>query len=169
MIRLERGSIRRPPICPRRPSIGIRGKELCLSGRSILTSLLAGVAGRNMAPALPAICWSTSSAACNIFSVSTRCPSKSWPWEEFCAGKMAATCLTCTATLFKYGQVPVYMRLNLGSETPEIYRFMGSKGMLEVTERAVTFVPQSGIDEAPSYYANSFPRAMHQQYLQDLA
>jgi predicted dehydrogenase len=70
------------------------------------------------------------------------------------------------ATLFKYGQVPVYMRLNLGSETPEIYRFMGSKGMLEVTERAVTFVPQLGIDEAPSYYANSFPRAMHQQYLQ---
>jgi hypothetical protein len=58
------------------------------------------------------------------------------------------------------------MRLNLGSETPEIYRFMGSKGMLEVTERAVTFVPQLGIDEAPSYYANSFPRAMHQQYLQ---
>jgi predicted dehydrogenase len=70
------------------------------------------------------------------------------------------------ATLFKYGQVPVYMRLNLGSETPEIYRFMGSKGMLEVTEKAVTFIPQSGIDDSPSYYANSFPRAMHQQYLQ---
>ena len=32
------------------------------------------------------------------------------------------------ATLFEYGNVPVYMRLNLGTEMPEIYRFMGSKG-----------------------------------------
>ena len=37
-------------------------------------------------------------------------------------------------TLFKYGEVPVYMRLNLGTETPETYRFQGSKGILELTE-----------------------------------
>jgi predicted dehydrogenase len=71
------------------------------------------------------------------------------------------------ATLFEYGPLPVYMRLNLGCETPEVYRFMGSKGILEVTERAIAFLPQSGRDDAPSYYANSFPRAMHQQYVQD--
>jgi predicted dehydrogenase len=71
------------------------------------------------------------------------------------------------ASLFEYGQVPVYMRLNLGCETPEIYRFMGSKGILEVTEKAVAFMPQSGGDDAPSYYANSFPKAMHQQYVQN--
>src|SRR5438445_13671008 len=37
------------------------------------------------------------------------------------------------STLFEYGNIPVYMRLNLGTETPEIYRFMGSKGILELT------------------------------------
>jgi len=71
------------------------------------------------------------------------------------------------ATLFEYGAtpIPVYMRLNLGCETPEVYRFQGSKGLLEVTENSVSYSPQSGIDEYPSYYAVSFPRAMHDTYL----
>src|SRR5271168_882363 len=43
------------------------------------------------------------------------------------------------ATLFDYGGAPVYLRLNLGCETPEIYRFQGSKGILEVTEFAITY------------------------------
>src|SRR5437667_7268806 len=61
-------------------------------------------------------------------------------------------------TLFEYGQNPVYMRLNLGTETPEAYRFMGSKGILDISEQQVTFIPQSGNDESPSYYAGSFAR-----------
>ena len=68
-------------------------------------------------------------------------------------------------TLFDYGRAPVYLRLNLGCETPEIYRFQGSKGILEVTETTITYFPQSGDDESPSYYTNSFPRAMHEEYL----
>jgi len=68
------------------------------------------------------------------------------------------------STLFEYGNVPVYMRLNLGTETPEVYRFMGSKGILEVTEYNVTFTPQSGVDTSPSYYTNSFPHAMREAY-----
>src|ERR1043166_5452103 len=51
------------------------------------------------------------------------------------------------ATLFEYGDIPVYFRLNLGTESPEIYRFNGSKGILEVTEFALTYYPQSGKDE----------------------
>src|SRR6267143_758944 len=43
------------------------------------------------------------------------------------------------ATLFDYGRAPVYLRLNLGCETPEIYRFHGSKGVLEVTEKNITY------------------------------
>jgi len=66
--------------------------------------------------------------------------------------------------LFEYGDVPVYIRLNLGSSTPEILRFLGSKGILELSENAVTFTPQTGVDEAPSYYAGSFPRAMREEY-----
>lgn len=68
------------------------------------------------------------------------------------------------ATLFQYGQIPVYMRLNLATEMPEMYRFQGSKGILEVTEFGLSFTPQSGKDTAPSYYANGFPRAMREAY-----
>lgn len=68
------------------------------------------------------------------------------------------------ATLFQYGQIPVYMRLNLATEMPETYRFQGSKGILEVTEFGLSFTPQSGKDTAPSYYDNSFPRAMREAY-----
>src|SRR6202158_220957 len=69
------------------------------------------------------------------------------------------------ATLFEYGEVPVYMRLNLGCETPEIYRFMGSKGILEVTETAINYMPQTGEDTAPSYYVSGYPREMREAYI----
>jgi len=69
------------------------------------------------------------------------------------------------ATLFEYGKNPVYMRLNLGTETPETYRFMGSKGILDITEFQVTFTPQSGKDESPSYYTTSYPHVLREQYL----
>jgi len=68
------------------------------------------------------------------------------------------------ATLFEYGKIPVYLRLNLGCETPEVYRFQGSKGILEVTEFTITYYPQTGEDSAPSYYATSFPRDMREAY-----
>jgi predicted dehydrogenase len=69
------------------------------------------------------------------------------------------------ASLFEYGSVPVYIRLTLGTETPEVLRFLGSKGILELTERGVTYTPQSGLQASPSYYASSFPRAMREDYL----
>jgi predicted dehydrogenase len=68
------------------------------------------------------------------------------------------------ATLFYYGELPVYMRLNLGTEMPETYRFQGSKGLLEVTEFGLSFTPQSGKDSAPSYYDSGFPHAMRESY-----
>ena len=69
------------------------------------------------------------------------------------------------ATLFEYRQTPVYMRLNLGTDTPESYRFMGSKGILDIAGDQVTFSPQSGKDESPSWYAGSFPRALRDAYV----
>src|SRR5467141_902952 len=69
------------------------------------------------------------------------------------------------ATLFDYGGAPVYLRLNLGCDTPEIYRFQGSKGILEVTEYTITYFPQSGEDESPSYYTSGYPQAMRDAYL----
>jgi predicted dehydrogenase len=68
-------------------------------------------------------------------------------------------------TLFEYGNVPVFMRLNLGCESPEVYRFMGSMGMLEVTEFTITYFPQSGEDQAPSYYTSGYSRELREEYL----
>jgi len=68
------------------------------------------------------------------------------------------------ATLFEYGKIPVYLRLNLGCETPETYRFQGSKGILEVTGNGIALYPQTGEDTAPSYYASSFPRDLREAY-----
>ena len=56
------------------------------------------------------------------------------------------------------------MRLNLGTEMPETYRFQGSKGILELTEFSLTYTPQAGVDTSPSYYASSFPEAMREEY-----
>jgi predicted dehydrogenase len=68
------------------------------------------------------------------------------------------------ATVYYYGDLPVYMRLNQGTDMPETYRFQGSKGILEVTGSSVTYSPQTGKDSYPSYYTGSFPRAMRAEY-----
>jgi len=63
------------------------------------------------------------------------------------------------------GELPVYMRLNLGTEMPETYRIQGSKGILEVTGSTLSYTPQSGKDSGPSYYTGSYPRALREAYL----
>jgi len=69
------------------------------------------------------------------------------------------------ATIYYYsGDLPVYMRLNLGTEMPEQYRIQGSKGILEVAGDKLTFSPQAGTDQWPSYYTSSFPRALRDTY-----
>lgn len=68
------------------------------------------------------------------------------------------------ATLFQYGKIPVYLRLNLGCEMPEMYRIQGSKGILEVTDQSISYYPQSGVDASPSYYASSFPKDLREAY-----
>src|SRR6267378_73665 len=60
---------------------------------------------------------------------------------------------------------PVYLRLNLGCETPEVYRFQGSHGILEVTEFTINHYPQSGEDSGPSYYTSGYPQALREAYL----
>jgi len=69
------------------------------------------------------------------------------------------------ASVYYYGDLPVYMRLNLGTEMPETYRFQGSKGILEVTGSGLSYSPQTGKDSYPSYYAGSFPRTMREEYV----
>ena len=66
--------------------------------------------------------------------------------------------------LYYFGDLPVYMRLNLGTSMPETYRFQGAKGILEMTGSSLTFTPQTGKDTSPSYYAYSFPRELREAY-----
>src|SRR5213594_2711048 len=68
------------------------------------------------------------------------------------------------ATIYYYGDLPVYMRLNLGTEMPEQYRIQGSKGVLEVSGNTLTFSPQTGTDRWPSYYTGSYPHALRDAY-----
>jgi len=68
--------------------------------------------------------------------------------------------------LFEYGDVPVYMRLSLGCESAEVTRFQGSKGMIELREFSVTYIPQAGVDLSPSYYTSSFPARLRNAYVQ---
>src|SRR6202166_4052671 len=69
------------------------------------------------------------------------------------------------AVLFEYANVPVYMRLSLDTESTEITRFMGSKGIIELTEFGVSYSPQAGVDLSPSYYSASFPARLKTAYL----
>jgi predicted dehydrogenase len=66
--------------------------------------------------------------------------------------------------LFDYHGVPVYVRLDLGCETPELARFMGPKGWLEAGEFDLHHSPQTGVDMDPSYYSFSFPAKMRAEY-----
>jgi predicted dehydrogenase len=65
---------------------------------------------------------------------------------------------------YYYGDLPVSMRLNLGTEIQEAYWFHGSKGVLELTGSRITVSPQSGRDQWPSYYTGSYPSALRQAY-----
>ena len=64
----------------------------------------------------------------------------------------------------KEKSIPVYMRLTLGTEAPEVTRFMGSKGIIELSEFGLTYTPQPGIDLAPSYYCYGLPARLKDAY-----
>ena len=68
------------------------------------------------------------------------------------------------SVLFDYHGIPVYVRLSLAAETPEMARFLGPKGILEASGTSLRFIPQTGADESPSYYAGSFPSQMRLEY-----
>lgn len=69
------------------------------------------------------------------------------------------------AVNYYWGDLPVYLRLNLGNESPEVYRFAGSKGTLDITGSTVTFTPQLGFDTYPCYYTGSYERKARAEYV----
>jgi predicted dehydrogenase len=70
------------------------------------------------------------------------------------------------AVLFDYHGIPVYVRLGLGTETPELARFLGPKGILDTMAGELRYSPQAGVDTSPSYYSGGFPHKMREEYIQ---
>jgi predicted dehydrogenase len=69
--------------------------------------------------------------------------------------------------LFDYHGIPVYVRLDLGCETPELARFMGPKGLFDAGEFELRHSPQTGADTEPSYYSSGFPGKMRAEYVKE--
>ena len=67
--------------------------------------------------------------------------------------------------LFDYHGIPVYVRLDLCSQSPETARFYGPKGVLEATAGELRHITQRGVDTAPSYYSGGFPAKMREEYV----
>lgn len=65
---------------------------------------------------------------------------------------------------YYFGDLPVSMRLNLGTEIQETYWFHGSKGVLELSGSRINLTPQTGKDQWPSYYTGSYPSALRDAY-----
>ena len=69
--------------------------------------------------------------------------------------------------LFDYPQFPVVIRLTLACDTPEITRFLGTGGLIEVYGSDLTISTQDGKDHDPGWYCHSFPKALREQYEKD--
>jgi len=66
--------------------------------------------------------------------------------------------------LYDYPQFPVVIRLTLACDTPEITRFLGTGGMLEVAGSELTLTTQDGADHGPGWYYGSFPKNLREEY-----
>src|SRR5208283_3901774 len=52
-------------------------------------------------------------------------------------------------TVYEYPQFRATLRVTLNTETEEVTRFMGTRGMLEIRDGQLSVIPQSGADYAP--------------------
>ena len=66
--------------------------------------------------------------------------------------------------MFRYGDIPVSVHMTFNTELPETTRFLGSKGILEITDGALAYFPQLGTEIEPSYYADSFAKKIREDY-----
>ncbi len=69
------------------------------------------------------------------------------------------------ACVFDYPNFQAIVRVTLNTETPEVTRFMGTRGMLEILDNELTFTPQDGLDHDPSYLSSTWPKQLREDYL----
>jgi len=66
--------------------------------------------------------------------------------------------------LYDYPQFPVVIRLTLDCETPEITRFLGTGGIIEISGKELTLTTQDGTDHGPGWYYRSFSKNLREDY-----
>ena len=66
--------------------------------------------------------------------------------------------------LYDYPQFPVSIRMTLNTDTPEVTRFLGTKGVIEILGNELTLATQDGLDHRPGSYYGSFPKPLREEY-----
>jgi len=69
------------------------------------------------------------------------------------------------ATVYDYPKFQVFIRVTLNTETPEVTRFMGTRGMLEILDNELTYTAQDGLDHGPSFMSGTWPKKLRDEYL----
>jgi predicted dehydrogenase len=69
------------------------------------------------------------------------------------------------ACVYDYPKFQVFMRVTLNTETPEVTRFMGTRGLLEIVNNELSFTPQDGLDHGPSFLSGTWPKKLRDEYL----
>ncbi len=162
---MARGNILRRPIYRLRISIGTHGSAPPPKSPSIRLHLRAGAAGRSTAPASPATLLVHLISGMQFVLGINEPPRRVSAFGGIYRWKDGRNMPDVQPVLFEYDNVPVYMRLTLGTESTEVTRFMGSKGIIELREFSVSYTPQAGVDTAPSYYTASFPARLRNVYV----
>jgi len=70
-------------------------------------------------------------------------------------------------TIYEYPKFRSSIRVTLNTEMPEITRFMGTKGFIEIHDDVLTVTPQDGQEHEPCYYTASYPPALRGQYVEN--
>ncbi|HUI40722.1 MAG TPA: Gfo/Idh/MocA family oxidoreductase [Terriglobia bacterium] len=68
----------------------------------------------------------------------------------------------CLTTLYDYGKFRTTVRVTLNTDGPEITRFMGPGGSIEIHDGSVTLFAQEGVDNEPC--TPGWPAEMRHQY-----
>ncbi len=67
-------------------------------------------------------------------------------------------------TLYEYPGFRATVRVSLNTETPEITRFLGKRGLMEIHDDSVTVGPQDGLDHGPC--APGWPKKIKSEYVE---
>jgi predicted dehydrogenase len=69
-------------------------------------------------------------------------------------------------TLYEYPSFCVTIRVTLNTDMSETTRFMGTGGIMEINDNAVTVFAQDGLDHGPCYYTHSYPKKLRAEYVE---